>query len=260
MNLAALNATSAAATGRRRLPFLRGATLLAALLLMVPPSAPAEGSPRYEQREASLDGTGRFYLGREIARYMTFHGAPWLERAEREEEERPSKLIEALELKPGMVVADIGAGTGYHAWRMAQLLAPTGRVYAVDIQPEMLALLATNVAARGVTNVAGVLGTVTDPKLPAGALDLALYVDVYHECDHPYEMIAATLRALKPGGRLVLVEFRAEDRWVPIKPLHKMSEAQVKREMAVFPGLEFVASLPGSPWQHILVFRRRADP
>lgn len=218
----------------------------------------ADPATRYEQREASFDGTGRFYLGRELARYMSFHGAPWLERLEREEEERPSKLIEALELRPGMVVADIGAGTGYHAWRMARLVAPGGRVYAVDIQPEMLDLLAANVAARGVTNVTGVLGTVTDPKLPEAALDLALYVDVYHECDHPWEMLAATLRALKPGGRLVLVEFRAEDRLVPIKPLHKMSEAQVRRELAVFPELEFVANLPGSPWQHILVFRKRA--
>lgn len=237
-----------------------GTVLSALLFLVLLPAAPAAEPSRYEQREASYDGTGKFYLGREIARYMTFHGAPWLERMEREEEERPSKLIEALELRPGMAVADIGAGTGYHAWRMAKLVAPTGRVYAVDIQPEMLALLATNVAARGVTNVTGVLGTVTDPKLPPGALDLALYVDVYHECDHPFEMIAATVRALKPGGRLVLVEFREEDRRVPIKPLHKMSAAQVRKEMAVFPELEFVANLPGSPWQHILVFRKRAEP
>lgn len=213
--------------------------------------------PLYETRPGSFDGIGKWFLGREIAHFMTHQGAMWLERPEREEEEQPTRLIEALKLKPGDVVADIGAGSGYLSWRMAKRVAPGGRVYGNDIQPEMLAILRTNVLAHGVTNVVTVQGTVLDPKLPVASIDLAIFVDVYHECDHPYEFIQALCGALKPGGRLVFVEYRGEERWIPIKALHKMTEAQVRKEMALHP-LEWVETLHFLPRQHVIVFRRKS--
>lgn len=216
-------------------------------------------TPIYEERAASRDGTGRFYLGREIAQVMGHQGAPWLERPEREKEERPDVLHQLLGVAPGMAVADIGAGTGYHTLRLASEVGPTGRVYAVDIQPEMLALLAENLKRLKVTNVVGVLGTPVDPRLPAASLDLVLMVDVYHEFDHPYEMLAAIARALKPGGRVAFVEYRGEVDAVPIKPLHKMTEAQVRREAEVLP-LEWVETRRELPWQHLIVFRKPPVP
>ncbi|MGE4180709.1 MAG: class I SAM-dependent methyltransferase [Limisphaerales bacterium] len=216
-------------------------------------------SPRYQHRPPSRDGTGKFYLDREIAQVMGHQGAPWLERPERIDEERPDLLHDLLGLQPGMVVADIGAGTGYHAWRMAEKVGPSGRVYAVDIQPEMLSLLATNMARRSITNVFGVLGTETDPKLPANTLDLALMVDVYHEVDHPHEMLAAISRALKPGGRVAFVEFRGEQASVPIKPLHKMTEAQVRREAEIHPRLRWAGTRPELPWQHLIFFEKTPE-
>lgn len=223
------------------------------------PPKPRPPEPLYELRPGSPDGIGRWFLGREIAHFMTHQGAPWLERPEREVEESPSRLLASLGLKKGDVVADIGAGSGFFTWRMARLVGPAGRVYANDIQPEMLAILRTNLALRGVTNVVPVLGTTTDPRLPADSIDLAIMVDVYHECDQPYEFMQAVVRSLKPGGRMVFVEYRGEDRWVPIKPLHKMTLQQVRREMAL-QDLEWVASIPGLPRQHILVFRRPVRP
>jgi precorrin-6B methylase 2 len=218
---------------------------------------PAPPSPLYEFRPGLPDGTGKWFLGREIAWFMSHQGAMWLERPEREEEEQPTKLLEALKLKPGEVVADIGAGSGYLSWRMAKQVGPKGKVLAADIQPEMLAILRTNVAAHGVTNVVPVLGTVTDPKLPTNAVDLAIFVDVYHECDHPYEMVQALCRALKPGGRLVFVEYRGEEKWIPIKPLHKMTQAQVRKEMALQP-LDWFETLELLPRQHVIIFKRRS--
>lgn len=215
--------------------------------------------PLYENRPGSPDGIGKWFLGREIAHYMTHHGAPWLERPEREIEERPNTLVDALGLRPGMVVGDVGAGSGYLTWRMAQRVGPQGRVYASDIQPEMIAILRTNMATRGITNVVPVLSLPTDPRLPTNSLDLILLVDVYHECDHPFEMTRAMVDSLKPGGRLVFVEYRGEDRWVPIKPLHKMTELQVRREMALHP-LQFVQTRRELPRQHILVFQRIPSP
>ncbi len=213
--------------------------------------------PLYTEAPGSPDGLGKWFLGREIAHYMTHHGASWLERPERDDEERPVVALDLLDLHPGETVADVGAGSGYFSWRVAQRVGPTGRVYATDIQPEMLAILRTNMAAKGVTNVIPVLGTTEDPKLPANALDLIVLVDVYHECDHPYEMVRGFVQALKPGGRLAFVEYRAEERWIPIKPLHKMTEEQVRKEMSLHP-LEWVGNLRGLPRQHLLVFRKSA--
>jgi SAM-dependent methyltransferase len=233
-----------------------------ALLLIGAAALPAAAcagdaaAPRYTTARASADGIGKFHAGREIAQVMSFHGAQWLERTERIDEERPDLVLAALELKPGMAVADVGAGTGYYAWRMAQRVGSSGTVYAVDIQPEMIAMLEKQVARRGTANVKALLGTPADPRLPSNTLDLVLMVDVYHEFEFPYEMLAALTRALKPGGRLVFVEFRGNDPAVPIKPLHTMTELQVRTEASLHP-LEWVRTVSGLPWQHVIVFRRK---
>lgn len=211
---------------------------------------------RYELRNPhDPNGTGKFYQGREIAQVMGHEGADWLDRPEREAEEAPSLLIKALGLKPGMVVADIGAGSGYLTFPMAKLVGPKGKVFAVDIQPEMLTIIQKKARAQGIKNVGLVLGDTADPKLPANSCDLQLLVDVYHELDQPYEMTIAMKKALKPGGRLVLVEYRKEDARVPIKEVHKMSEAQARKELAVA-GMTFVKNIKVLPWQHILIFRK----
>ncbi len=212
-------------------------------------------APPYTAGPKTRDGLGKYYMGREIAHFMTHEGAPWLDRPERDQEERPDLVMAALQLKPGDVAADIGCGTGYFSWRIAQAVGPKGIVYGEEIQPEMLEKLDVAMKARGIANVVGVLGTIEDPKLPQ-PVDLAILVDVYHECSHPFEMIAAICRRLKPGGRLVFVEYRGEDPSVPIKPLHKMTEAQVKKEMAVQP-LEYVTTVRTLPRQHVIIFRKK---
>ena len=223
------------------------------------PSQPTP-PPTYEYRPGSFDGTGKWFVDREIAHFMSHQGAPWLEREERETEEAPNRLVSALSLKPGFQVGDVGAGSGYLTWRMARVVGPTGKVYANDIQPEMISFLRTNLLVRGITNVVPVLGTTTDPRLPDNTLDLILLVDVYHECDHPLEMTRRMTDALKPGGRLVFVEYRGEERWIPIKPLHKMTAAQVRKEMALHPRLAFVENLTNLPRQHILIFQKKTAP
>ena len=238
--------------------FLRLAFLVStcvAFLHAADDARPAEA--RYETKaRPSRDGIGKLYFGREIAQVMGHQGAGWLERPEREEEERTDLLIEALALKPGEIVADIGAGSGYFSWRMARKVGASGRVYAVEIQQEMLDILMANMKRRQVGNIVQpVLSTVQDPKLPTAAVDTILLVDVYHEFDFPYEMTRAMIDALKPGGRLVLVEYRGEDPDVPIKPLHKMTVAQVRREMSVHP-VKFEQTIATLPRQHILVFRK----
>jgi ubiquinone/menaquinone biosynthesis C-methylase UbiE len=214
--------------------------------------------PKYETRRIhDPNGLGKFYLGREIALVMGHQGAGWLERPEREKEEAPAKLHAALALKPGMTVADIGAGTGYHSFRMAKTVGDKGKVLAVDIQQEMLDIMAARKKKDGVANVELVKGTEKDPKLPAGEVDLILMVDVYHEFAFPYEMGAKMVAALKPGGRLVFVEYRLEDETVPIKLVHKMAERQVIKEMAVFPDLEHQKTVKSLPWQHVIFFVKK---
>jgi protein-L-isoaspartate O-methyltransferase len=221
-----------------------------------PPAAPP--AERYETRtDHDPNGTGKFYMGREIALVMGHQAAGWLERPEREAEEQPARLLTALKLQPGDVVADVGAGSGYYTFRMAEQVGPRGKVLAVDIQKEMLAIIRQRMRERRVANVEPVLGTETDPKLPAGTVDLILLVDVYHEFSFPYEMTRALVKALKPGGRLVFVEFRKEDPDVPIKLVHKMTQKQVLKEMQPHP-LEYVKTLDVLPWQHVIIFKKKA--
>jgi ubiquinone/menaquinone biosynthesis C-methylase UbiE len=224
-------------------------------------ASPAEifqSSTNHYERRATHDpnGIGKFYMDREIAHVMGHQAADWLERSNREQEEKTSLLMEVLNFKPGETVADIGAGTGYHVRRIAPRVAPAGKVYAVDIQQEMLDLLTNKLTSAGITNVVPVLGTVSDPKLPTNSLDTILLVDVYHEFDFPFEMTAAMCRALKPGGRMIFVEFRGEDESVPIKRVHKMTEGQVKKEMSVHP-LVWKETIRKLPWQHVIVFTRK---
>jgi ubiquinone/menaquinone biosynthesis C-methylase UbiE len=242
----------------RRAPFLALLWLTSAWPLTISAEPPAASSAYTYKTTPDPDGIGKVYHGREIAQVMGHAGAAWLERAEREREERTDLLLDSLPLKPGQVVADIGAGTGYFASRLARRIHPGGRVLAVDIQPEMLAVLTNNMAQAGVTNVFPVLGTIRDPGLSANSVDLVLMVDVYHEFEFPREMMQAICRALKPNGQVVLVEYRAEDPNVPIKPLHKMSAAQVRREMADLP-LKWVSLISTLPRQHILVFQNSAE-
>lgn len=220
-------------------------------------AAPGAGRSLYEVRkDHDPDGIGKFFMGREIAHVMGHQAADWLERSERQEEERPDLVLSALKLKPGDAVADIGAGTGYYTWRLAKLVREKGLVYAVDIQPEMLELLTNKMAELKIRNVRPILGAIDDPKLPAGSVDLVLMVDVYHEFDHPYEMARSMTKGLKTGGRMVFVEFRGEDPTIPIKTVHKMTEVQVRKEMAVHP-LEWVETIEVLPRQHIIVFRKK---
>jgi len=211
---------------------------------------------RYSQLPASADGIGKSYMGREISAVMGWQGAAWLERQERQREERTDLLLAALVLQPGIVVADIGAGTGYLSRRMAPAVMPGGKVWALDVQPEMVSLLQAGAKRSGLTQIEARLSAVDDVKLPASSVDLAVMVDVYHELAYPFEVLASVLKALKPGGRLVFVEYKAEDPRVPIKQLHKMSEAQIKKEAAVFP-LDWERTVSTLPWQHVVVFRKR---
>jgi ubiquinone/menaquinone biosynthesis C-methylase UbiE len=239
-----------------------GLLLPLALLSCLPISSAQSASPkpRYEHRvDHDPDGTGVFYMGREIAQVMGHEGADWLDRPEREREEQPTKLLDALKLKPGDVVADIGAGSGYLTFRMAPRVGPKGRVFAEDIQPEMLDLIRQRVKLRGVSNVRPILGTITDPKLPPNSSDLILLVDVYHEFSNPWEMTQAMVKGLKPGGRIAFVEYRLEDPNVPIKLVHKMSEKQIRKEMAVQP-LRWVQALEVLPRQHIFIFQKPQKP
>ncbi len=214
-----------------------------------PPAAPA-----YEFRDPTPDGIGKYYMGREIAHVMGHPAIGWLERDEREREEAPSRAIVAIELRPTDVIADIGAGSGYYAFRLAEKV-PQGKVIGVDIQQEMLDFLAKRSAELNITNVQGHLGAIDDIKLPENSLDAALMVDAYHEFSHPAEMLRSLHKALKPDGRIILLEFRAEDPLVPIKPLHKMTEEQARKEFAAS-GFTLISNKRQLPWQHFMVFTK----
>lgn len=233
---------------------LLGGALQQAVLLA---ETPAPGN-RYEFRERhDPNGIGKFYLGREIAHVMGHQGISWLERPEREEEEGLTLLMEGLELKPGQVVADIGAGSGVISLLLAQRVGETGTVLAVDIQQEMLDALAAKCKQKGVTNIEPVLGTTSSPRLKPGSVDLVIMVDVYHEFDMPYEMLSEIAKSLKPGGRIAFVEYRKEDPEVPIKEVHKMTEAQVKKEVqALDQKLVWLKTFGRLPRQHVIIFER----
>ena len=220
------------------------------------PKELAKEAPRYKSIAASRDGIGKLYMGREIAGVMGWQGASWLERDERQQEERGDLLLRELGLKPGMVVADIGAGTGYYARRMAPLVGSGGTVYATDVQPEMMKMLEDGAKKAGLTNIKPILGGLQNVNLPDASVDLAIMVDVYHELEFPFEVIESLVRALKPGGRIAYVEYRLEDARVPIKTLHKMSEAQVRKEAAAH-ALVWERTASTLPWQHVVIFRKK---
>ena len=231
--------------------------LLAALLLCsLAGGWPAQAqADRYSAVPAGADGIGKRYMGRDIAAVMGWQGAAWLERDERQREERTDLLMAALALKPGMVVADVGAGTGYLSRRLAVAVGTGGSVLAVDVQPQMVEMLQRLPQPAGSARIVASLGSETDVGLRPASIDMAIMVDVYHELSFPYEVLGSIVRALKPGGRVVFVEYRAEDIRVPIKALHKMSEAQVKREAALHP-LVWERTVDTLPWQHAVVFRK----
>jgi ubiquinone/menaquinone biosynthesis C-methylase UbiE len=239
---------------------------LVALLLLAPAFVKADDPPVVDKKDGRYEwhtkhdpnGIGKFYMGREIAYVMGHSAASWLERPEREEEENPRKLLELLAFKDGDVVADIGAGSGYYSFRIAKLVAPKGKVLAVDIQKEMLDIIRDKAKKAGIANVEPILGEEADPKLKDDSVDLILLVDVYHEFADPYEMTQKMVKALKPGGRLVFVEFRLEDDRVPIKLVHKMTEKQVLKEMAEFKELKHAGTSEKLPWQHVITFVKQA--
>ncbi len=198
------------------------------------------------------------YEGRVIAQTMHWKGAEWLMRRVREEEEGPSQMRKQLEVKPGMVVCDMGCGNGYHTLPLAEMVGEKGKVYAVDVQPEMIAMLKRNIEAKGLKNIVPINGLYHDPKLTPNTCDMILLVDVYHEFSHPVQMLAGMRAALKPGGQIVLVEFRAEDANVPIKPEHKMSKVQIHKEMNAN-GFKLVREYDGLPWQHLMFFGKAGE-
>ena len=212
---------------------------------------PAEEPPVEEPRTE--------YLGRQVAQYMTYHGAGWLIRDERNREEATDLAMEHMALKPGMVLCDLGCGNGYYTLRMARAVAPRGRVFAVDIQPEMLQMLNARVSRLRLDSIETVLGKIDNPNLPAGEVDLLLMADVYHEFSHPVSMLYWIRRSLKPEGVVALLEFREEDVNVPIKLEHKMSKSQIIKEYEAN-GLKLVREYNDLPWQHMMMFARDDSP
>jgi SAM-dependent methyltransferase len=199
------------------------------------------------------------YLGREIARTMHYSGAAWLVRESRQREEGCQRLLQELQIQPGQIVCDLGCGNGFYTLKLARLVGTSGKVYAVDIQPEMLSILKRRADRARVENIVPVQGRVADPRLPANRFDLVLIVDVYHELSHPAEVLRAIRTSLKPTGRIALAEFRTEDPEVPIKPLHKMNKRQIRREFRAN-GLRLVKQFDGLPWQHLMFFTRADMP
>ncbi len=209
---------------------------------------------RYIIRAGDPNGINKWYMGRQIAQVMSHFGIDWLEREEREMEENTSQLLKNLAVKPGMVVADIGAGSGYHSALLSKMVG-NGKVYAVDIEPEMIAYLNERIKQEKLSRIVPVLSTEKNVALPENSVDIILLVDVYHEFSFPYEMALSMRSALKPGGKLVLVEFRTEDPTVPIKTIHKMSEKQSVKELKAA-GFIFEQNISTLPWQHCMVFTK----
>jgi len=230
--------------------------ILPTSLLLLALFAVTAAAARYETRtDHDPDGIGKFYMGREIAHVMGPAGIAWLERADRDREEQPRRTLAALELRPGQSVADLGCGSGYYTFLMAEKVGATGTVFAIDIEPRMLQFVRDRAQREGATNVQTIQASALDPNLPAESIDLLLMVDVYHELDHPYEVMQKVRTALRPGGRVALVEYRAEDPKVMIKAVHKMSERQIVAEMEAA-GLRHVKTVSTLPLQHLAIFER----
>ncbi|RYD94545.1 MAG: methyltransferase [Sphingobacteriales bacterium] len=235
--------------------YLKTLLLLTACLVAAGFTQTAPQDSIYTYKTASRDGTGKWYKGREIAHFMDFAGAAWLERNTRQKEENTNLAIQKLPMNAGSIIADIGAGTGYYTFRIADKV-PKGKVYAVEIQDDAITYLKNKAGQRDQKNVAVVKGGEKSPNLPANAVDLAIMVDVYHELSYPQEMLQAIRRSLKPGGKLLLLEYRAEDPKVSIKPLHKMTVEQVNKELAAN-GFKLVQRENFLPMQHYLVYQKK---
>ena len=207
---------------------------------------------KYIYKKGDINGIGKWYMGREIARVMGFQGIGWLERSSREKEENVSTLIQNMKIESNDIIADIGAGSGYHSFRMAPL-AKNGVVYAVDIQSEMLAAINRRIELNKIKNIKTILGNEKSIQLPNNSVDKILMVDVYHEFNFPREMIRSIKNTLKPNGKLFLVEYRDEDPRVPIKKIHKMSEKQAEKEMDAA-GFKLIENISNLPWQHCMIF------
>lgn len=218
-------------------------------------SKSAQDSEMYTYKSGNPNGIGKWYMGREIAHVMGFRGMSWLNRPEREKEENVSLLIKNMDIKAKDKIADIGAGSGYHVFKMAPL-AKQGQVYAVDIQPEMLAEIKRQKKRKGVENINLILGGEKSPNLPENSIDKILMVDVYHEFNFPYEMLLSMKSALKEDGKIYLIEYRGEDPKIPIKPIHKMTEKQAVKEFESA-GFKLIENIDNLPWQHCMVFEKR---
>lgn len=225
------------------------------LFAFLPLSINSMGQELYKIKGGDPNGINKWYMGRQIAQVMSHFGIDWLERKEREIEENSSLLLKNLAVKPGMVIADIGAGSGFHSALLSKMVG-NGKVFAVDVEPEMIAYLHARIKRENLSRIVPVLSTEKNVPLPENAIDLILLVDVYHEFSYPYEMALSMFTVLKPGGKLVLVEFRAEDATVPIKTIHKLSEAQAIKELKIA-GFTFEKNITNLPWQHFLVFTKK---
>ena len=214
----------------------------------------ASSQERYQFKDGDPNGINKWYMGRQIANVMSHYGINWLERADREKDENSSLLVKNLDIKPGMIIADVGAGSGYYTVRMSKILTG-GKIYAVDVQPEMIEYLDNRIKKEKLANVVTVLGEEQKLNLPDASIDLMVLVDVYHEFSFPYEMGKSMLAALKPGGKLFMIEFRAEDKDLAIKGLHKMTEEQIIKELSAA-GFKFERNISNLPIQHCMVFTR----